>query len=124
MLKTKRISQLKPATALYDNDLLLVEQENTTKKATFKLLKDAAVGADGASRNTTTYYFVGDGVKKSFDPVPGLTSIDATKCLVIVGGVPQIAYMSYDVSLAAGGTLNFLDEAPPEGLTISIQSFQ
>jgi hypothetical protein len=166
MVKTKRIPQLKSATALYDNDLILVEQENVTKKATFKLFKDTVgsggtgtgsdareielrnsgaylqwryvgveswidlvslediTGPAGSSYGSTTYYFVGDGVKKTFNPVPGLVSTDSTKCLVIVGGVPQVANVSYNVNLLGGGTLNFIDEAPPAGLTISIQSFQ
>lgn len=164
MVKTKRIPQLKPATILYDNDLILVEQENTTKKATFKLFKESVgsgsgsggsarevelrnsgsyiqwryvgveswidlvslediTGPPGSAYGSETYYFVGDGSKKAFNPVPGLVSVDASKCLVVVGGVTQLANSSYTVTLDAGGTL-FFDEAPPAGLTISIQSFQ
>jgi len=165
MVKTKRIPQLTPATSLYDNDLILIEQENITKKASFKLFKDTVgsgggsgsnarevelrnsgtyiqwryvgvegwidlvslediTGPAGSTYGSETYYFVGDGSKKTFNPVPGLTSTDATKCLVVIGGVTQLANSSYTVSLAAGGTLVFADEAPPAGMIISIQSFQ
>ncbi len=124
-MKKKRIPQFDPATALFDNDLILIDQENVTKKASFKLFKDSVGGnGGGGSRNTTTYYFVGDGIKKTFNPVSSLVSTDATKCLVVVGGVPQLANISYDLTMDAGGTLRFIDEAPPEGLSISIQSFQ
>jgi hypothetical protein len=119
MVKTKRVPQLKAASAVYDNDLILIDQGNVTKKATFKLFKDY-IGTGSAS---DTIYFAADGVKKNFNPVPGITSTDATKCLVVIGGVTQQANVSYTVSLDAGGTLIF-HEAPPLGNSISIQSFQ
>jgi hypothetical protein len=123
MVKTKRIPQLKPATILYDNDLILVDQENVTKKATFKLFKDYIAAGDGGANSGETTYFPSDGVKTSFKPVPGITSTDATKYLVVVGGVAQQANVSYTVSSAEGGTLQFT-EAPPVNNNISIQSFQ
>jgi hypothetical protein len=164
MVKTKRVPQLKAASAVYDNDLILIDQGNVTKKATFKLFKDyigtgTGTGVDGREvelRNSGAYiqwryvgvdswtdlvsladitgptgsvsasgtvYFDADSVEKNFNPVPGIISTDATKCLVVVGGVTQQANVSYTVSLAAGGTLTFT-EAPPLGNSISIQSFQ
>lgn len=166
MVKTKRVPQLKAASAVYDNDLILIDQENVTKKATFKLFKDyigtgtgGGTGVDGREvelRNSGTYiqwryvgvdswtdlvsladitgptgsvsasgtvYFDADSVKINFSPVPGISSTDATKCLVVVGGVTQQANVSYTVSLANGGTLIFT-EPPPLGNSISIQSFQ
>ena len=129
MVKTKRITQLKPATILYDNDSILIEQENITKKASFKLFKDtvgsgSGNGSGSGGGGNATYYFVGTGSKKLFNPVPGVISADAAKCLVVVGGVVQIANLAYTVSPDAGGSLVFADEAPPAGLAISIQSFQ
>jgi hypothetical protein len=127
MVKTKRITQLKSATTLYDNDSILIEQENITKKASFKLFKDTVGSGNGSGNgggSNATAYFVGNGSNKLFSPVPGLISDDAAKCLVVVGGVVQIANLAYTVNSNAGGSLVFADEAPPAGLTVSIQSFQ
>lgn len=166
MVKTKRVPQLKAASAVYDNDLILIDQENVTKKATFKLFKDYIgtgagggtgtdgreveirnsgtyiqwryvgvdswtdlvsladiTGSPGASYSSETSYFTGDGIRKSFSPVPGIINTDATKCLVVISGVTQLANSSYTVNLDNEGTLLF-DEAPPPDLGISVEIFQ
>lgn len=66
-------------------------------------------------------FFTGDKVQKEFSPVPGLTSTNPNKCLVVVGGVVQQPTVSYSVSLENGGKLIF-DEAPPS-VAISIQPY-
>lgn len=66
-------------------------------------------------------FFTGDKVKLEFGPVPGLSSDNPSKCLVVVGGVVQQPTVSYTLSLADGGKLIF-DEAPPI-VAISIQPY-
>jgi hypothetical protein len=79
------------------------------------------VGATGAVYTSRSVYFTTDGIKKNFSPVPGLSSLDADMCLVVVGGVVQLPYTSYTVILANGGTVVF-EEAPPLncGVTVKI----
>ena len=79
-------------------------------------------GPAGSSANITTKY-AGDGVRKVFSPVPGVITTEARKCTVAVGGVVQTAATSYTVSPVNNGTLTF-DEAPPNGVDVTIQPFQ
>jgi hypothetical protein len=67
-------------------------------------------------------FFDGDGVKLEFGPVPGLSSIDPNKCLVVVGGVVQQPTYSYTLNLSDGGKVIF-DEAPPKNVKISVQPY-
>jgi hypothetical protein len=162
-LPIKKIHQLKPASAVYDEDLLPISQNELTKKLAFHLLKEAILesvttghsiemrahdgylqwkyandtvwanlialsditggGGGGAATLSVPSFFKGDGLKKKFFPVPGLTSTDAKRCIVTVGGIVQEAESSFFVNLADGGSLIF-DEAPPLNLTISIQPLQ
>jgi hypothetical protein len=66
-------------------------------------------------------FFQGDKVQLEFSPVPGLSSDNPNKCLVVVGGVVQQPTVSYRLSLEGGGKLIF-DEAPPF-VAISIQPY-
>ena len=66
-------------------------------------------------------FFQGDKVRLEFGPVPGLSSDNPSKCLVVVGGVVQQPTVSYTLSLENGGKLIF-DEAPPF-VAISIQPY-
>ena len=84
-------------------------------------LEDITGPSGGLSSRPTTY-FTGNGSRLVFSPVPGLINTDATKCIVVVGGITQLANSSYTVNLDSGGSLVF-DEAPP-ALSISVQIFQ
>ena len=66
-------------------------------------------------------FFQGNKVLLEFGPVPGLSSDNPSKCLVVVGGVVQQPTVSYTLSLENGGKLIF-DEAPPF-VAISIQPY-
>ena len=66
-------------------------------------------------------FFQGNKVLLEFGPVPGLSSDNPSKCLVVVGGVVQQPTVSYRLSLENGGKLIF-DEAPPF-VAISIQPY-
>jgi hypothetical protein len=66
-------------------------------------------------------FFTGNGTTKVFGPVPGLTSINPNRSLVVVGGVTQQPTVSYTLSLDNGGKLIF-DEAPPT-VPITIQPY-
>ena len=157
----KKIPQLKPAVAVGDSDLMLINQSGVTKKTTFGLLKryltedfpsardvelrrssgyiqwryagesswinlvaltDITGPAGGLSSRPTTY-FTGTGAQLVFSPVPGLINSEATKCIVTVGGLVQLANSSYTVSTDLEGSVIF-DEAPPLGQSISVQIFQ
>jgi hypothetical protein len=67
-------------------------------------------------------FFDGDGVKLEFGPVPGLSSADPNKCLVVVGGVVQQPTYSYTLDLNGGGKIIF-SEAPPKTVKISVQPY-
>jgi hypothetical protein len=67
-------------------------------------------------------FFEGDGEQLEFGPVPGLSSVNPNKCLVIIGGVSQQPTVSYTLSLSSGGKVIF-DEAPPDGIYISVQPY-
>jgi len=82
-----------------------------------------AKGDTGSAQISEPAFFTGDGTRKVFSPVPGLTSTNAYKCEVAVGGIVQQAVVSYTVSLADGGSLIF-DEAPPANIAVSIQPLQ
>ena len=86
------------------------------------LIAVSELGGGTASPGVPSF-FTGTGSQKTFSPVPGLSSTDASKCIVTVGGVTQQHTVSYTVSLANGGSLIF-DEAPPIDLPISIQPLQ
>jgi hypothetical protein len=66
-------------------------------------------------------FFTGNDTSKVFGPVPGLSSNDPNKCLVVVGGVVQQPTVSYTLSMLDGGKLVF-DQAPPI-VPISIQPY-
>lgn len=66
-------------------------------------------------------FFQGNKVQLEFGPVPGLSSDNPSKCLVVVGGVVQQPTVSYTLSLESGGKLIFY-EAPPF-VAISIQPY-
>lgn len=66
-------------------------------------------------------FFQGDKAQLEFGPVPGLSSDNPSKCLVVVGGIVQQPTVSYTLSLEDGGKLIF-DEAPPD-VAISIQPY-
>lgn len=78
-------------------------------------------GAGSTTRTSTS--FVGDGAKKVFYPVVGITSTEAHKCTVVVGGLTQTPIKSFTVSPLNNGSLIF-DEAPPDGIDITIDSYQ
>lgn len=81
-------------------------------------------GPPGSGANTSdTAIFSGDGVRKVFSPVAGITSTEAGKCSVVVGGIAQTAVKSYTVSPDNNGTVTF-SEAPPNGLDVTVRSFQ
>ena len=79
-------------------------------------------GPPGSFSNITTR-FAGDGVRKVFAPVAGIITTEARKCTVAVGGVVQTAGISYTVSPVNNGILTF-DEAPPNGVDVTIQPYQ
>jgi len=67
-------------------------------------------------------FFDGNGTLLEFGPVPGLSSADPNKCLVVVGGVVQQPTYSYRLDLSGGGKVIF-DQAPPNNLKISVQPY-
>lgn len=71
----------------------------------------------------TQVVFTGDGVQKIFNPISGIISSDALKCIVTVGGVSQQPYIAFTVSADNMGTITF-DEAPPFNLPVTICTFQ
>jgi hypothetical protein len=79
-------------------------------------------GPPGTSANSTVQ-FMGDGVRKIFSPVAGIINNEAKRCMVAVGGVVQTAIKSFTVNPVNNGTLEF-DEAPPNGVDVTIQSYQ
>jgi hypothetical protein len=76
-------------------------------------------GSGGATQSK----FTGDGVTKIFNGISGINSLNSLKYSVSVGGVVQEPSVSFTVSLDNGGSLIF-DEAPPDGLPITILAFQ
>jgi hypothetical protein len=66
--------------------------------------------------------FEGDGEELSFSPVANVASTNADKYIVTVGGLVQPPNIAYTISAANNGTIIF-DEAPAEGVSISVMSF-
>jgi hypothetical protein len=74
------------------------------------------------SYSRTTTNFQGTGTKLVFSPVAGITSMDATKYIVTVGGLVQAPNVSYTVNALNGGSLVF-DEAPALDAPVTIMTF-
>jgi hypothetical protein len=73
--------------------------------------------------STTQTVFTADGVKKIFNGISGISSNNALKCIVTVGGATQEPGISYTVSTENNGSVIF-DEAPPANLAITVCVFQ
>lgn len=51
--------------------------------------------------------FTGDGIKSSFHPIAGYSTTDAERYEVVIDGVVQEPYFSFDILPANGGTVLF-----------------
>lgn len=67
-------------------------------------------GISGSGGGGGTWYmsqFTGDGIKSSFHPIEGFSTTEAERYEVIIDGVQQEPYFSFDILDANDGTILF-----------------
>lgn len=64
-------------------------------------------GGGGGTGTTYLSQFTGDGIKSSFYPIKGYSTNDAERYEVVIDGVTQEPYWSFDILSANDGTILF-----------------